>query len=243
MTKSFMAFVATFVVLGISLGGAFVGGVAFGKSQDDAAPSLASLQSAPNLGQQSSGSFGGQRPGRVGGGFQSDGDAPLNLEQLRERFQSGDVTPEDLAQIRQRLGSGDINTGESDHLQQESSSRFGQGFQGRGGVTGTVEKNEGGVVTVDTLQGPVDVTIGADTVIQKTVLGSLEDLQEGVRIAVLSLSEHEGGGEREAGLVVVLPEGVDSPFGGGFFGGGGRRSGGGEGSFGGGRGSEGHQTP
>ena len=84
---------------------------------------------------------------------------------------------------------------------------------------------------MDTLQGPMDVTIGTDTVIQKTVLGSLEDLQEGVRIAALNLSEPGDDGKPEAGLVVVLLEGVDSPFGGGFFGGG-RRPGGGDGSFG-----------
>ena len=100
MTKTFMAFLATFVVLGISLGGAFVGGVAFGKSQDDDTPSLAVLQSATNLGQQNSGSFGGQRPGRVGGGLPSDGESAQGLADLRQRFQSGDITPEDLAQFR-----------------------------------------------------------------------------------------------------------------------------------------------
>ena len=241
MTKSFVAFLATFVVLGLSLGGAFVGGVAFGKSQDDASPSSVVLLSGVD--QQNSDSFGGQRPGRLGGGFQSGGDAPQGLDQLRERFQSGEITPENLAQLRQRLGSGDINPDELEHLQQQSSGGFGQGFQGRGGMTGTIEKTEGSVVTLDTLQGPILVTIGADTVIQKTVLGTLEDLQKGVRVAALNLSGQEGQGEREAGLVMVLPEGADGLFGGGFFGGGGRRRGGGDGSFGGGRAPGDHQTP
>ena len=137
--------------------------------------------------------------------------------------------------MRQQIALGDFNLGELEQLRQQSASPFGQGIQGWGGATGSTEKTEGSVVTLDTLQGPVVVAIGPDTVIQKTVLGSLEDLQEGVRIAALNLSEPTDGGVSEAGLVVVIPEGSGSPFGGGFFGGGGRRPGGGDGSFGGGR--------
>lgn len=243
MNKSFMAFLAAFVVLGISLGGAFAGGVAFGKSQDDAIPSSAVLQSGSNPGQQNPGAFGGQRSGSFSGGGQSGGDAAQSFSQLREGFQSGAITREDLEQLRQRLGSGDINLEELGRLRQQSSGRIGPGFQGRGGVTGTVEKTEGSVVTLDTPQGPILVTIGAGTVIQKTVPGSLEDLKEGVRITALNLSGQEGDGGREAGLIIVLPEGANSPFGGGFFGGGGRRPGGGDGSFGGGRAPGGRPSP
>ena len=227
MTRSFMLFLALFVALGISIGGSFAGGVAFGRSQDnEASPSTATFSSTGNFGQQSSGqasqgfSAGEGLPenlAQLRQRIQSGDVNPEDLAQLRERFQSGDVNPEDLAQIRERFGSGDASTEELAQPRQQFGGRFGggpgQGFGG--GITGTVETVDGNQVTVETADGPRIVTIGLETVIQKSTTGTLEDLQQGVRIAAFGSPGDEEG--VEARFVVLLPEGGGGPFGDGLF--------------------------
>ena len=227
MTKSFLLFLALFVALGTSIGGSFAGGVAFGRSQDnEASPSGPTLSAAGNFGQQSPG--GAAQGFNAGEGisenlaqlrqrFQSGDFSPEDLAQLRQRFQSGDVSPEDLAQLRERTGSGDANPEDLAQNRQQFEGRFGGGPGAGfgGGVTGTVDTVDGNLVTVDTADGPRTVTIGQDTVIQKSITGTIEDLQQGVRIAAFgSLGDEEGG---EARLVVLIPEGGGGPFGDALF--------------------------
>ena len=224
MTKSFLLFLALFVVLGTSIGGSFAGGVAFGRSQDNEAST-----SAPNL--ASSGNFGQQLPGGAAQGFsagdsrpedlaqlrqriQSGDFSPEDLAQLRQRFQSGDVSPEDLVQIRERTGSGDANPEDLAQLRQQFGGRFGLGArQGFGeSVTGTIYAVDGNQMTLETADGPKTVIIGQETVIQKSTTGTLDDLQKGVRVAVFGSPEGEEGAE--ARFVVLIPEGAGGPFGG-----------------------------
>lgn len=227
MTNSFMLFLALFVALGLSIGRAFAGGVAFGKCQDNEASSGApTLASAGNIG----GNFGQQSSGGASQGFGTGGGLQENLTQLRQRFQSGDVSPEDLAQLREQFQSGNFNSeslaqlreqfGSGDaspedlaQIRQQFGGRFGGGFGG--GVTGTVDRVEGNLVTVETADGPKTVTIGQDTGIQKSTTGTIEDLQKGVRIAAFASPDGEEGAE--ARLVVLIPEGAESPFGDGLF--------------------------
>ena len=255
MTKSFLMFLVLIVALGVSIGGAFAGGVAFGRSQDnETGPGAANVSGAGGFG----GNFGQQAPGGASQGAGDGGGFTENLAELRQRIQSGDVSPEDLAQLRQRFQSGDVNPEDLARLRQgfqdggansEGTAQLGQpvgegnvspedltqlrqrfaggfagGFAGRlaGGVTGTVDTVDGDLVTVDTTDGPKTVTIGEETVIQKTTTGTVEDLQQGVRIAAFGTPEGEEGGE--ARFVMLIPEGATSPFGDGlFFGGGGRQ--------------------
>ena len=67
---------------------------------------------------------------------------------------------------------------------------------------------------MDTDDGPENVTVGPDTVIQKSAAGTLEDLEQGVRIAPFGSSEETGG---EASFVLLILEGAEGNFGGGFF--------------------------
>lgn len=208
MTKSFMMFLALVVALGISIGGSFAGGVAFGRSQDNeviaAAPSLAS---AGNFG----GNF-GQPPQTSSDG----GNLPENLAQLRQRIQSGDVSPEDLAQLREQFQSGEASPEQLSQLRERFGGRIGGG-PGPGfgeGVTGTVDAVEGNQVTVETDDGPRIVRVGQETVIQMPTAGSLEDLQQGVRIAAFGGGAEDGA---EARFIVLLPEGDEGNFGTGFF--------------------------
>lgn len=114
------------------------------------------------------------------------------LDQLREQFQG------------QRPGGGGTGGG-------------GTGFGGIGGLTGTIDGIEGNVVTVSTSQGPLVATVGADTTVQMTVQGSLEDLEPGVQVTVIGQRGEDG--TVQAVTIIILPEG-GGLFGGGQFGGG-----------------------
>ena len=163
--------------------------------------------------------------------FQSGDVNPEELAQLRQRFQSGDVSPEDLSQFRERIGSGDANLEDLAQIRQQFEGRFGGGPGFGGGVTGTVDTVDGNLVTVDTADGPRTVTIGEETVIQKSITGTIEDLRQGVRIAAFgNLGDEEGG---EARVVVLIPEGGGGLFGDGLFFGGRQGQDGGAEGFGG----------
>ena len=95
---------------------------------------------------------------------------------------------------------------------------------------------EGDKVTLNTQQGPLEVTISSDTVIQRTevVTLSLSDLTEGSQIAVTG--ERGENGVVAALTIFLLPEGssgLDGPVGTSGFSGG--RFGGRGGGFGGGQ--------
>ena len=115
------------------------------------------------------------------------------LADLRQRIQSGEVTQEELAELRQRFqGAGGDGTG----------------FFGGAGLTGTVQSVQGNVVTVETSQGPSQATVGADTNIQKTDRGTLEDLVIGVRVTVVG--QRGADGTFQADSISILPEGNSS---------------------------------
>ena len=65
---------------------------------------------------------------------------------------------------------------------------------------------------MNTVQGALQATVGADTVIRRFAEGTLADLSEGVRVTV-SGEPGEGGG-LQATSVLLVPEGADGGFGG-----------------------------
>ena len=207
--KSFVLLLVGVLALGGGLGGAFVGGIALGKSQDDevAQVSLPTRQPSDG-GQQSLGPSNG--PAITG---------------LRDQAQSGDANQEDLAQLRQRLQSGEATEDDLARLRQQFQGQFGRGdggtgFTGGGALTGTVERVNGNILTLNTPQGTLRATIGADTTIQKTEAIALEELIEGMRLTVSGARGEDG--TVEASSVFVIPEGADGVLGGpggGFRGG------------------------
>ena len=127
------------------------------------------------------------------------------LDQLRQQIQSGDFSSDQLAEFRQQF-QGQLGQG-----------MVGQGGAGRGGLTGTVEKVEGSVVTVNTPQGPLEATISSNTSILGYAEESVEALQAGVQVTVTGQRNEDG--TVEATSVVITPEGV-GVFPGGALGGG-----------------------
>jgi hypothetical protein len=199
-----MMMLAVFVVLGVSFGGTFIGGVAVGKSQgDDSSADGSPLQPAAGLQQQAS--------DQSSPGLQQTNASPEELSRLRERFQSGELGPDDLAEIRQRFQSGEVSPDELSQIGQ----RFGQGFGGRGALTGTVNQVEGNTVTVETAQGAQQATINDETVIQRFAVVEPEDLQSGAQVAVIGQPGEDG--LVVARLIFITPEGAASFFDGSFF--------------------------
>ena len=195
-TRAFVWLLVGFLAVGGALGGAFAGGVVLGKSQGDESNGNGVLPQPPSsLGQQAS----------------TQTDAP-SLDQIRQRFQSGDISPEEAAQFRQQFqgqfGGGGPGGG-------------GRRFGGGAGMTGTIERIEGNFVTLNTPQGPLEVTIGEDTSIQMFAEGTLSDLLAGVRVTVTG--ERGEDGTVVATSILLVPEGGGGGggFGGGGFGGGG----------------------
>ena len=163
-TKVFVWLLAAMLALGGSIGGAFVGGIALGKSREAEAAQVGSPALSPD----------GDSAGPSGGSVAD------TLSQLQQRFRSGDLDQEDLAGLRQRF-QGEFERG------------FGGGGIGdfdlsaRTGLTGTVEAIVGDTLTIETARGPVQASIGADTAIQMFSDGSLE----AVRIFIVP---EDGGG-------------------------------------------------
>ena len=79
-TKAFISLMVAVLVLGIVVGGSFLGGLVIGKSQE--ADAAASVTPVPQ-----------------GSGLTNE----LTLGRLRERIQSGQLSQEDLTQLRQQF--------------------------------------------------------------------------------------------------------------------------------------------
>jgi len=183
-TKSFVTLVIAILVLGGSLGGAFVSGIALGKNQeDDVTLNSASTQLPSGTDQQASGQL-----------------TQEQLDQFRQQIQSGEFDPENRDQFRRQFqdqfgqgGPGDL------------------GFGGAGGLTGTIEGIEGDTITINTAQGPLQATISTDTTIQIFAEGTLTDLENGDQVTVRGQRREDG--TVEATSITVTPEGLGGLFG------------------------------
>ena len=199
-TKPFVTLLVAVLVIGGSLGGAFAGGVALGKSQEEeGAPSTQSAQAPSSPVQQPSGQAGQQ-----------------SLDQLRQQIQSGEVDPEDLSQLRQQF-QGQFGQG-AGCVGADGSVPGGRGLAGGAGLTGTIENIEDNTVTVNTSQGPLQATIGADTTIQIFTEGTLAELRTGLRVTVTGQRTEDG--NVAARSILLAPEGANGFFDRGFSGGG-----------------------
>ena len=197
--KSFLLTVVAVLILGGMVGGAFVAGLVVGEgSEDQEAPSVLTLP--PPGGSEASTT----EPAAPSGDIQS-------LGEIFQRIQSGEMTQEEAAQLRQMLQGGGFGG---------PGGRLGAGLAGGGVLSGTVESVEDGKIIVNTPQGPLEASIGPETVIQRTEVSILtaDELSEGVQVQVVGQPSETG--VIDAASIFVVPEGA-----GGFGGFGGRGSG------------------
>lgn len=207
--KGFVILLAGMLVFGLGLGGAFVAGTIVGGGDEESAAT------APSI------------PAPASGG-DTGGDAASFREQLRERIQSGELTPQEIAQLRQQVAGGAGGAGAG--AAAGGPGGAGGGFAAGRALQGTIEGIEGNVITLNTFQGPIKVTIASEATIQVTKAGAIGDLSNGMTVAVTG--ERSDDGTFTAENVIGLPEGGFRGFGGAGRGAGG----GGRGGFGGGGG-------
>lgn len=97
------------------------------------------------------------------------------------------------AQAQQELSSQATTTVRSQAQPTGTAQNSGsQGFSAGGGITGTIEKIEGDIITVSSTQGSVQVTVGQTTIIQKSSVVPLKELQPGQRLTIVGQRADDG---------------------------------------------------
>jgi len=95
-------------------------------------------------------------------------------------------------------------------LPEGRSSGGGQGaFFGRGGRFGQVKTIDGNTMTLSTAQDVITVNLSDATQIEKTVTGSVSDLQPGTRVTVIG--QEEKNGSLTARRIQILSENANFP--------------------------------
>ena len=79
----------------------------------------------------------------------------------------------------------------------------------RRGVSGTLTKINGKILTVTAAQGTIAVSIGSDATIQKSEAGTLSDFHEGQSLIVLGSQDADG--IVAATAIIILPQGQGAP--------------------------------
>ena len=193
-TKTFISILVGILILGLSIGGAFIGGLTIGKGQQvEASALVVDIPQPPQTVNRNTDQANGQQ----------------SMAQIREQFQSGNISQEQMQQIQQqmrsRFGQGGGGSGEGNQDQRLT----------RGGLlVGTVEKVEGKTVTVNTTQGPLLTTVNDDTTIQKTSDVPIGELAQGTRIRVTGTRTEDGA--IQATMIFIVPEGEEAWSGAGF---------------------------
>ncbi len=223
--KTFVGVLVAVLVVGAAIGGAFFTGLTVGKGQQTDTP-VVTLTAPPGSQANPSASGAGAAAVVLPSGQQVQGTV---FESSEIRVEGLDGSPEEVAaqirqQLREQLGGGGGGGG-----------LFGGGA-GFGLQAGTIESVDGSTITLNTQQGPLEVSVGDETNIQMTSEVPLSDLETGMTVTVTGQRGEDG--NFTADNVVVVPEGAEGlpfggfrpgrgGFGGGGFGGGGLGGGGG----------------
>lgn len=214
MTKSFVVLAAIFVLVGGSIGGAFVGGMIVGENRAESEAPVASNLVPPQ-------NFGGQADAmrQAMAQMPMDEDGNPDFTALRELAQSqgGGLptppgrTPTASADTDMEETVSITNTGETDDDGGDDSTLpgFGRGLGliGGGATFGTIDSIGDGIVVINTPQGAVEATIGSETVIQVFTTGEIADLKEGMSVTVMGQYDAESG-KLDAATVIAAPDGA-----------------------------------
>ena len=224
MTKTFMVLAGIFILVGGSIGGAFVGGMIVGDNRAESETPATAQLTLP-----------GGQAGQAAGLRQFADQIPLDDEgnpdfaALRQMAQAQGrglptppgSTPTASADTDLEETVSTTNTEEADEDGGDDSTLppFGRGLGlvGGGATFGTIESIAGGVVTITTPQGTVEAAIDSETVIQVFTAGELADLQQGMSVTVMGQYDAESG-KLDAATVIAAPDGAGAfpGLGGGF---------------------------
>ena len=207
MTKAFMGFLVAALVLGVALGAAFAGGVAFGKYQGgDTGQPQALGRFQPGEGAQQGSQFSRQGQGQRAAGAGPEGSDGVVRGPASQPGPMG-----------QPLGEQRDGRNDGPAFQRGERQGAGVGRPGSPGVLGTIQSVEGTQLTVETRQGATNVSVGPDTRVFRLVEASTDDLQPQAQVRATGSRSDEG--DVEAASVVIVPEGGQDAL----FPGGGRR--------------------
>ena len=217
MNKAFSLFLMVTLILGGSLGGAFAGGVALGKTQGDESSEARGARGrsgefgenrtqgvGPGAGPGGPRQRGGQSAGPGGGGGQRGDQGAGTGRDGQQRFGQGG------SDSRGPRPDGDGRQG-FDSWGGPGEGREGGERRGRRGAGGTIESVEGNTLTIATPRGPVMVTTDDETTLRKVVDGSKQDLKQGVQIRVTGSRDEEG--TVKATSITLVPEGAQESLG------------------------------
>ncbi len=214
MTKTFAVLAAIFVLVGGSIGGAFVGGMIVGENW---AESEAPVASNPVPPQNFAGQAETMRQAMAQMPMDEDGNPDFDaLRQMAQAQGRGLPTPSG----RTLTASADTDmeendsttiTGEADEDGGDDSTQpgFGRGVGlfGGGATFGTIDSIGDGIVVISTPEGNVEAAIGSETVIQVFTTGEPADLEKGMSVTVMGEYDTESG-KLEAVTVIAAPDGA-----------------------------------
>ena len=177
--SGFFLLVGLVTVVGVGVGGAFVGGMAVGKAQAASQVQGPSIPTAPRS--STTTTTEGQTTGAgATTGAPSDSGAGAAGRGAGLRGQLGNLDPTQIAALRQQLGA-----------QGGPGAAGGAGAFG-GALTGTVDSITATSLTVNTPSGPLQATIDASTRIIVMSSGTAADLAKGANVTVLSTRDANG---------------------------------------------------
>ena len=208
MTKAFMGFLVVALVLGVALGAAFAGGVAFGKSQGADTGQPQAFGRFP----QAEGAQPGGQFNRQGQGQRATGAGPEGTGRAGGQGSSNGPSG--------RLQTGEQPSGQNDDSAFQRGERQGAGqWKARRlrRVWDYPKRRRHTIDGRDTTRGTAMVSIGPDTRVYRLAEASSEDLQPQAQVRVTGPRSDEG--LVEAASIVIVPEGGQDAL----FPGGGRR--------------------
>lgn len=222
MTKSFIALAIIAAFLGVSWGGAFIGGIVYGEYRSDGgepqatprAPGGGQFAQAGRSGNGSGGAVGSAGQSRQGGsgGGRDEGGGPSNGVFTRQDGRTGG--PGAQPAPGQDQGPGASAGVDAQSSGDEAGGPATRPGAGRGGaLTGTIKEVAEGSVLIVTESGMESGTVSAalseETVIVTVREAGIADLSEGVQVVALGRRASEG---LTARALLLNPDGVDVSF-------------------------------
>ena len=193
-TKAFSILLLTTLVLGVALGGAFAGGYALGRSGEAAQP-----PESQSLRPPTGGLAAGQAAGRARAGQAQSENGDVAGPRSRAAPDQGGPADASAARPAGRQGA------DGSAVADDGSVNSGQDAGGVQEIFGSISTLEGDLVTLESPRGQALAAISETTVIQKRVMGSVDDLSVG---ATVQVSGRPGEGTQiQARSLTLLPTG------------------------------------
>ncbi len=192
-TKAFSILLLTTLVLGVALGGAYAGGFALGRNSEAVQPPESQSLRPPTGGQAAGQAAGRARPGQAQA---ESGEVAVRTGSVPEQGGAADSSAGRPAGAQGADGSA---------VAADGSVNSGQDASGVQELFGSISTLEGDLVTLESPRGQALAAISEITVIQKRVMGSVDDLSVGATVQVSGRPGEDG--QIQARSLTLAPAG------------------------------------